>query len=89
MDPAEKCLSDSRIDERSCCCSCRWSCFRHTHRGHFADESEGRDYVLGEMWMNVPPFGLGMNKTMSDEIAWHCKHYAGRGVRKFTGLVQH
>ena len=40
-----------------------------THRGHFADESEGRDYVLGEMWMNVPPFGLGMNKTMSDEIA--------------------
>ena len=60
-----------------------------THRGHFADESEGRDYVLGEMWMNVPPFGLGMNKTMSDEIAWHCKHYAGRGVRKFTFLVQH
>ena len=32
--------------------------------------------MLGEMWMNVPPFGLGMNKTMSDDIAWQCKHYA-------------
>ena len=35
-----------------------------------------------------PPFGLAMNKTMSDDIAWHCKHYAGRGEKSFTSLVQ-
>merc|ERR1712136_677436 len=41
------------------------------------------DYVTGEMWKNKPPFRLALNKAASDEIAWHCKHYTGRGVMKF------
>ena len=41
----------------------------HTHGSHFADELEGREYVLGEMWKGELPFGLVMNKTMSDDIA--------------------
>ena len=59
-----------------------------THGSHFANELEGRDYVIGEMWKNEPPFGLAMNKAMSDDVAWHCKHYTGRGVMSFTSLVQ-
>merc|ERR1712178_375192 len=43
----------------------------------------GRDYVTGEMWKNKPPFRLALNKAASDEIIWHCKHYAGRGVMKY------
>eukprot|EP00415_Alexandrium_ostenfeldii_P001358 UN1358 len=35
------------------------------------------------MWKNKPPFRLCLNKLASDEIAWHCKHYHGRGVMKF------
>ena len=59
-----------------------------THGSHFANELEERDYVMEEMWEKKPPFGLAMNKTMSDDVAWHCKHYTGRGVRTFTSLVQ-
>merc|ERR1719265_1653322 len=33
--------------------------------------------------MNKPPFRLCLNKAASDEIIWHCKHYAGRGVMKY------
>merc|ERR1719510_2550489 len=49
----------------------------------FANELGRRDYVTGEMWKNQPPFRLCINKAASDEIAWHCKHYTGRGVMKF------
>jgi len=49
----------------------------------FANELGRRDYVTGEMWKNKPPFRLVLNKLASDEIAWHCKHYTGRGVMKF------
>merc|ERR1712187_643991 len=49
----------------------------------FANELGRRDYVTGEMWKNKPPFRLVLNKAASDEIAWHCKHYTGRGVMKF------
>eukprot|EP00413_Alexandrium_margalefii_P011781 CAMPEP_0204529988 /NCGR_PEP_ID=MMETSP0661-20131031/10366_1 /ASSEMBLY_ACC=CAM_ASM_000606 /TAXON_ID=109239 /ORGANISM="Alexandrium margalefi, Strain AMGDE01CS-322" /LENGTH=1076 /DNA_ID=CAMNT_0051536043 /DNA_START=60 /DNA_END=3290 /DNA_ORIENTATION=- len=49
----------------------------------FANELGRRDYVTGEMWKNKPPFRLALNKKASDEIAWHCKHYTGRGVMKF------
>merc|ERR1712187_476881 len=49
----------------------------------FANELGRRDYVTGEMWKNKPPFRLCLNKAASDEIAWHCKHYTGRGVMKF------
>jgi len=49
----------------------------------FANELGRRDYVTGEMWKNQPPFRLCLNKAASDEIAWHCKHYTGRGVMKF------
>jgi len=48
-----------------------------------ANELGRRDYVTGEMWKNKPPFRLVLNKAASDEISWHCKHYAGRGVMKF------
>ena len=49
----------------------------------FAYELGRRDYVTGEMWKNKPPFRLALNRAASDEIAWHCKHYTGRGVMKF------
>merc|ERR1740120_356308 len=49
----------------------------------FANELGRRDYVTGEMWKNKPPFRLCLNKAVSDEIIWHCKHYTGRGVMKF------
>merc|ERR1712061_777584 len=49
----------------------------------FANELGRRDYVTGEMWKNKAPFRLALNKAASDEIAWHCKHYTGRGVMKF------
>ena len=45
----------------------------------FANELGRRDYVTGEMWKNKSPFRLALNKAASDEIAWHCKHYTGRG----------
>ena len=53
------------------------------HGNRFANELGRRDYVMGEMWKNKPPFRLALNKAASDEIAWHCKHYTGRGVMKF------
>ena len=34
-----------------------------THGSHFADELEGRDYVLGEMWKNTPPFSLNLHES--------------------------
>jgi succinate dehydrogenase/fumarate reductase flavoprotein subunit len=49
----------------------------------FANELGRRDYVTGEMWKNKGPFRLVLNKSASDEIIWHCKHYTGRGVMKF------
>merc|ERR1712087_265843 len=49
----------------------------------FANELGRRDYVTGEMWKNKPPFRLCLNKAAGAEIAWHCKHYTGRGVMKF------
>merc|ERR1712048_1531509 len=49
----------------------------------FANELGRRDYVTGEMWKNKPPFRLALNKAASDEIAWHAKHYTGRGVMKY------
>ena len=48
--------------------------------------------ATGEMWKNKPPFSLALNKTISDDTAWQCKHYTGRGVRKLhesgTALVE-
>ena len=32
-----------------------------THGRHFANALEGRDYVIGEMWKNEPPFSLTLN----------------------------
>merc|ERR1712151_180646 len=48
----------------------------------FANELGRRDYVTGEMWKNKPPFRLCLNGAATNEIIWHCKHYAGRGVMK-------
>ena len=48
--------------------------------------------MTGEMWKNKPPFSLALNKATSDDIAWQCKHYTGRGVRKLhesgTALIE-
>merc|ERR1711920_951875 len=49
----------------------------------FANELGRRDYVTGGMWKNKPPFRLCLNKAAGEEIIWHCKHYAGRGVMKY------
>ena len=39
--------------------------------------------MTGELWKNEPPFRLALNRAASDDIAWHCKHYAGRGEKLF------
>ena len=48
--------------------------------------------MTGEMWKDKPPFSLALNKATSDDIAWQCKHYTGRGVRKLhesgTALIE-
>ena len=53
----------------------------HGHR--VANELGGRNCVTGEMWKNKLPFSLALNKVISDDIVWQCKHYTGRGIRKF------
>ena len=62
------------------------------HGNRVANELGGRNCVTGEMWKNKPPFSLDLNKATSDDIAWQCKHYTGRGVRKHhesgTALVE-
>ena len=82
MGPAEKCLSDSRFDSGPhASSSSRQKRFTvgglvfDAHGNHFANELEGRDYVIGEMWKSKPLFCLAVNKVTSDEIAWHCKHW--------------
>lgn len=35
------------------------------------------------MFKNKGPFRLCLNSKASKEIAWHCKHYKGRGLMKF------
>ena len=59
-----------------------WSCL-DAHRSHFADELDRRDYASGELWKNELPFRLALNRAASDDNAWHCKHYAGRGEKSF------
>ena len=48
----------------------------------FVDELGRRDFVSGEMAKNKGPFRLVLNEAATNEIAWHCKHYVGRGVMK-------
>ena len=40
------------------------------------------DCVTGEIWKKKLPFRLALNRAASDDIAWQCKHYNGRVVRK-------
>ena len=40
--------------------------------------------VTGEMWKNKHPFRPAPNKATSDDVAWECKHYTGRGVMKLN-----
>jgi len=56
----------------------------------FCNELGRRDYVTGMMWKNkgitlgnTTGFFLCLNSKASNEIAWHCKHYKGRGLMKF------
>ena len=62
------------------------------HGNRVANELGGRNCVTGEMRKNEPPFSLTLNKATSDDIAWQCKHYTERGVRKLrdsgTALVE-
>ena len=39
--------------------------------------------MTGELWKNELPFRLALNMAASDDIAWHCNHYAGRGEKSF------
>merc|ERR1712066_785702 len=55
----------------------------------FCNELGRRDYVTGMMWKNsgvtlgsTAGFFLCLNGKASKEIAWHCKHYKGRGIMK-------
>jgi len=55
----------------------------------FCNELGRRDYVTGMMWKNkgvklgnTAGFFLCLNGKASAEIAWHCKHYKGRGIMK-------
>mmetsp|Transcript_3363 Transcript_3363/g.7902 ORF Transcript_3363/g.7902 Transcript_3363/m.7902 type:complete len:489 (-) Transcript_3363:1052-2518(-) len=48
----------------------------------FANELGRRDYVSGRMFEEKGPFRLCLNTAASKEIAWHCKHYKGRGLMK-------
>lgn len=55
----------------------------------FCNELGRRDYVTGMMWKNkgftqgnCTGFFLVLNGKASEEIAWHCKHYKGRGLMK-------
>jgi len=55
----------------------------------FCNELGRRDYVTGMMWKNkglvlgnTAGFFLCLNSKASKEIAWHCKHYKGRGIMK-------
>ena len=52
------------------------------HGNGVANDLGRRNCVTGEMWKNKPPFSLALNSAISDDIAWQCKHYTGRGVRK-------
>ena len=60
------------------------------HGNRVANELRERNCVTGEMWENKPPFSLALNNAISDDR--QCKHYTGRGVRKFhesgTALVE-
>ena len=58
-----------------------------THRNRIADELGKQDYVTGELWMNEPTFRFALNRAASDDNAWHCKHYAGRGEKSFYRFV--
>ena len=52
------------------------------HGNCVANELGKRDCVTEEMWENKPPFSLALNSAVSDDTAWQCKHYTGRGLRK-------
>jgi flavocytochrome c len=49
----------------------------------FCNELGRRDYVTNEMWKRGKgPYRLVLNTKASNAIAWHVKHYAGRGLMK-------
>lgn len=49
----------------------------------FVNELQTRDFVSSAMWKHGNgPYRLILNHKSSANIAWHCKHYVGRGVMK-------
>lgn len=49
----------------------------------FVDELQKRDWVSNAMFKHDKfPVRLVLNSKASQEIEWHCKHYAGRGLMK-------
>ena len=53
-----------------------------THGNRVANELRGRNCVTGEVRKNKLPSRLDLNSAVSDDTAWQCKQYTGRGVRK-------
>ena len=47
-----------------------------------ANELGGWNCVTGEMWKNTFPSRPALDNAISDDIAWQCKQYTGRGVMK-------
>ncbi|GAA6061068.1 hypothetical protein JCM10212_000111 [Sporobolomyces blumeae] len=55
----------------------------------FADELGHRDYVTQRIWDNGKyPVRLILNGEATQSIAWHCKHYVGRGLMKRFETVE-
>ena len=52
------------------------------HGNRLVNELGKREYVTGDVWKNKPPFRLALNKAASDDIAWQCKYFSGRGFMK-------
>ena len=49
----------------------------------FTDELQKRDYVTGRMWNDGSgAFPLVLNSASANEMAWHAKHYASRGLMR-------
>lgn len=81
------------VDPRDPSAKVKWLC-AEALRGHggvlidkdgnrFVNELGKRDYVSSREWKhNNGPYRLLLNTAASNEIAWHCEHYVGRGLMK-------
>ena len=98
MGPVKECLCGSRIDKRNVYVG--RSCRRFRTNYHRAEDDprtlhgvdslvpmngDGRNYVTGEMWKNIPPFRFAVNNgDLLMTITWHFKHYTGQGESRIV-----